>query len=82
MLSRGLMGVWLCCVALSAAGLNSAAANPPPRIAISHTYEVRIRLDGTVSTVRVQARDAGHAKKLVQAQYGPQVTVLSTKRID
>lgn len=50
--------------------------------AITHTYEVRIRLAGTVSKVRVQARDGGHAKKLVRAQYGPKVTVLSAKRID
>jgi len=50
--------------------------------AITHTYEVRIRLGGTVSKVRVEAHDAGHAKKLVRAQYGPKVTILSTKRID
>ena len=50
--------------------------------AVTHTYEVRIRLGGTVSKVRVQARDGGHAKKLVRAQYGPEVTVLSAKRID
>lgn len=49
---------------------------------INHTYEVRIRLDGRVSTIRVQAADAGHAKKLVQAQYGDKVTVLSAKKVD
>jgi hypothetical protein len=48
----------------------------------AHTYEARIRLDGRVSTTRVQASDAGQAKKLVQAQYGPKVTVLSVKRVD
>lgn len=51
-------------------------------VAIAHTYEVRIRLDGRVSTVRVQANDAGHAKKLVQAQFGDKATVLSAKRVD
>jgi hypothetical protein len=39
-------------------------------------------LDGRVSTTRVQASDAGQAKKLVQAQFGPNVTVLSVKRVD
>jgi hypothetical protein len=47
-----------------------------------HTYEVRIRLDGKVSTTQVRASDAGHAKKLVQAQYGPSVTVLSVKKVN
>lgn len=49
---------------------------------VLHTYEVRFRLNGRVSTTRVQASDAGHAKQLVQAQYGDAVTVLSTKRVD
>jgi hypothetical protein len=49
---------------------------------VLHTYEVRFRLDGRVTTTRVQANDAGQAKKLVQAQYGDRVTVLSTKRVD
>ena len=31
---------------------------------------------------RVQASDAGQAKKLVQAQFGQSVTVLSLKRVD
>jgi hypothetical protein len=35
-----------------------------------------------VSTTQVQASDAGHAKKLVQAQFGPSVTVLGVKRVD
>ena len=63
---------------------NSPCVAAPPRdvIAITHTYEVRIRLDGRVSTVRVQANDGGHAKKLVKAQYGDKVTVLSAKRVD
>jgi len=49
---------------------------------VLHTYEVRFRMDGRVSTTRVQANDAGQAKKLVKAQYGDKVTVLSTKRVD
>ena len=49
---------------------------------ILHTYEVKFRLDGQISTTRVQASDAGQAKKLVQAQFGSKVTVLSTKRVD
>jgi hypothetical protein len=59
-----------------------APAQPRDVVAIAHTYEVRIRLDGRVSTVRVQANDGGHAKKLVKAQYGDKVTVLSAKRVD
>ena len=47
-----------------------------------HSYEVRIRIKGRVSTARVQARDAAHAKDLVRAQYGPDVEILGTKRLD
>ena len=50
--------------------------------AATHTYEARIRLAGRVSTTRVQASDAGQARRLVQAQYGDKVTVLSVKRVD
>ncbi|MFM7244703.1 MAG: hypothetical protein ACKO40_11120 [Planctomycetaceae bacterium] len=64
-------------------GLGPAAvASPRPTVMVAHTYEARIRLDGRVSTTRVQASDAGQAKKLVQAQFGPMVTVLSVKRVD
>jgi hypothetical protein len=49
---------------------------------VLHTYEVKFRLDSRVSITQVQANDGGHAKKLVQAQYGPKVTVLSVKRVD
>jgi hypothetical protein len=42
-------------------------------------YDVRIRFQGSVSTVRVTARDASQAKELVKAQYGNQVTVLEAK---
>jgi hypothetical protein len=48
---------------------------------ILHTYEVRFRLEGKISLTQVQASDAGQAKKLVQAHFGPKVTVLSTKRL-
>jgi len=47
-----------------------------------HSYEVRIRIKGRVSTAQVQARDAAHAKDLVRAQYGPEVEILGTKRLD
>ena len=57
-------------------------ASERPIVMAAHTYEARIRLDGRVSTTRVQASDAGQAKKLVQAQFGPKVTVLSVKRVD
>ncbi len=49
---------------------------------IQHTYEVRFRLKSIVSTTQVQANDASQAKKLVEAQYGKEVTVLSTKRLN
>jgi hypothetical protein len=60
----------------------SASAMNPGVVAITHTYEARIRVNGKVSTTQVQASDAGHAKKLVQAQFGPSVAVLSVKRVD
>jgi hypothetical protein len=41
-------------------------------------YEVRIRFQGSVSVVRVSARDSNQAKELV-LQYGNQVTVLEAK---
>jgi hypothetical protein len=53
----------------------------PCVVAVSHTYEARIRVNGKVSTTRVQASDAGHAKKLVQSQF-PGATVLSVKKVD
>lgn len=42
-----------------------AFAMNPGVVAINHTYEAKIRLNGKVSTTPVQASDAGHAKKLV-----------------
>jgi len=53
----------------------------PGIVAVNHTYEARIRLNGKVSTTRVQASDAGQAKKLVQSQF-PNATVLSVKKVD
>lgn len=64
------------------AGMAPAFAVPHPGVvAINHTYEARIRLNGKVSTTQVQASDAGHAKKLVQQQF-PTATVLSVKKVD
>jgi len=48
---------------------------------ILHTYEARIRVDGSVTTTQVKASGAGQAKKLVQQQF-PKATVLSVKRVD
>lgn len=59
----------------------ASVGQDPSVVAVSHTYEARIRVDGKVSTTRVQASDAGHAKKLVQAQF-PNATVLSIKKAD
>jgi hypothetical protein len=53
----------------------------PSVVAASHTYEAGIRVDGKVSTTRVQASDARHAKKLVQTRF-PNATVLSVKKVD
>jgi hypothetical protein len=59
-----------------------ACAAPPGIVAINHTYEAKIRLNGRVTTTQVQASDAGMAKKMVQAQFGPSVTVLSVKKVN
>jgi len=67
--------------AVSETGIAAVVAGATMPLVL-HTYEVRFRLDGRVTTTRVQANDAGQAKKLVQAQYGDKVTVLSTKRVD
>lgn len=56
-------------------------AQAPGVVAVGHAYEARIRLNGKVSTTRVQASDAGQAKKLVQSQF-PNATVLSVKKVD
>lgn len=82
MLFRMLTVITLLSLVTMATLVPAAAAPALDVVAINHTYEVRIRLDGRVSTVRVQAADAGQAKKLVQAQFGDKATVLSTKRVD
>lgn len=43
-------------------------------------YTVKIRFQGTISYVTVNASSAGIAKQLVLAQYGGQVDVLSVTR--
>jgi len=46
-----------------------------------YDFSVKIRLYGRVSWVDVTARDAAHARLLVQTQFGDEVTVLQTKRL-
>ena len=43
-------------------------------------FQAKIRIAGRVSYVSVQASDSAHARLLVRAQYGEQVTILQTKR--
>ena len=74
--------LWMGLLLLVPQGIPSAFAESPGIVAINHTYEAKIRLNGKVSTTQVQAADGGQAKKLVQAQFGPSVTVLSVKRVD
>lgn len=45
-----------------------------------HPYTVKIRFNGSVSYVTVNANSGGQAKQLVIAQYGGQVDVLSAQR--
>jgi len=73
--------VFVIAFALLAASPAVCLARDPGVIAVAHTYEARIRLNGKVSTTQVQASDAGHAKKLVQQQF-PGATVLSVKRVN
>jgi hypothetical protein len=42
-------------------------------------YQVKIRFQGHVSWVEVDANGSDQAKALVRAQYGPEVTVLNAK---
>ena len=74
--------LWMGLLLLVPQGIPSAFAMNPGIVAINHTYEAKIRLNGKVSTTQIQASDAGQAKKLVQAQFGPSVTVLSVKKVD
>ena len=69
-------------LALSLGGDSVVSHPASPTVALTtHAYEVRIRLNGKVSTKQVQASDAGQAKKLVQSQF-PTATVLSVKKVD
>jgi hypothetical protein len=43
-------------------------------------YNVKIRFNGVISFITVNANSAGQAKQLVLAQYGGQVDVLSVSR--
>ena len=70
-------------LALALAGDVSGVPHADQAVTLNlHTYEVKFRIDGRVSKTEVKANDAGHAKKLIQAQYGPSVTVLSVKKVD
>jgi hypothetical protein len=40
-------------------------------------FKVKIRFQGHISWVDVDANNAHQAKELTKAQYGPQVTVIS-----
>jgi hypothetical protein len=45
-------------------------------------YEVKIRFQGHVSVITVDANGSDQAKALVRQQYGPQVEVLYARRAD
>ena len=45
-------------------------------------YQVKIRFQGHISWVEVDANNAAQAKALVQEQYGPEVDVLYCKLAD
>ncbi len=45
-------------------------------------YEVKIRIQGHVSWVQVDANGSDQAKALVKQQYGSEVEVLNAKRVD
>ena len=65
-----------------AGGMIPEARSNQGEESVNHTYEAKIRLNGKVTTTQVQASDAGSAKKMVIAQFGAGVTVLSVKRVD
>jgi hypothetical protein len=44
-------------------------------------YEVKMVFQGTVSNVKVEARDSHQAKQLVREQFGPKVNVLSASQV-
>ncbi|MGO8750605.1 MAG: hypothetical protein ACLQNE_32045 [Thermoguttaceae bacterium] len=45
-------------------------------------YQVKIRFQGHISWVEVDANGSDQAKALVRQQYGEQVTVLNVKMAD
>lgn len=51
------------CLVLAVAVPVVSFAQDPGVVAVNRTYEARIRLNGKVSTTRVQASDAGLQKK-------------------
>jgi len=46
-----------------------------------NSYEVKFRLNGTISFTTVVAHDSAQARKLVIAQYGPGTVILFTQRV-
>jgi hypothetical protein len=46
---------------------------------MSSQYEVKMVFQGTVSHVKVEARDSNQAKQLVREQYGSKVNVLEAR---
>ncbi len=42
-------------------------------------YDVKIRFQGHVSSVEIDANNAAQAKELVRQQYGPEVQVIYCK---
>jgi hypothetical protein len=51
-----------------------------PKGALMFTFEAKIRVAGRISIVHVTARDSAQARSLVNAQYGPNVTILQVIR--
>jgi len=46
------------------------------------TYEVKIRLNGSVSTITIQANDSNRARQFVRAQFaGSNLTIIQTRRV-
>jgi hypothetical protein len=45
-----------------------------------HTYNVRVRLNGGIIPVTVQARNPLEARMMVEAQYGPGTVVETPQR--
>ena len=46
------------------------------------TYEVKIRLNGSVKFITVEANDSSRARQIVEAQFaGSKITILETHRV-